>query len=85
MHQSGWATWPATSAFGRPGVTLNGGVISVTLVLSLNAFRSAGQTVYQYAVDGGLDAVAASGSLDGLVTAMANLPIAQGSGARFRR
>ena len=50
-------------------------------MLPPNAFRSAGQTANQQAVGGALDAIAASGNVGGLVTAMANLQTSQGAAA----
>ena len=55
--------------------------VHLALVLAPNAFRSAGQTPNQQAVGGALDTAAAGGTVGGLVTAMANLPTAQGAPA----
>ena len=83
--EAGGTVWLGDVAGGigflTPKVSLNGGVVSVSLVLESNAFRSAGQTVNQQAVGGALDALAASGSVGGIVTTMANLPVAQGGAA----
>ena len=83
--EAGGTVWLGDVAGGvgflTPQVSLEGGVVSVSLVLAPNAFRSAGQTVNQQAVGGALDAIAASGSVGGLVTTMANLPTAQGASA----
>ena len=64
-----------------PRLSLDSGHIYVSLVLAPNAFRSAGQTVNQQAIGGALDAMAASGNVGGVVTAMANLSTAQGAPA----
>ena len=76
--EAGGTVWLGDVAGGvgflTPEVSLDGGVISVALVLPSNAFRSAGQTANQRAVGGALDAIAAGGSVGGLVTSMANLP-----------
>ncbi|MBR2813669.1 MAG: autotransporter domain-containing protein [Reyranella sp.] len=67
--------------FLTPQVSLDQHNVYVSLVLAPNAFRSAGQTINQQAVGGALDALAAGGTIGGLVTAMANLPTAQGASA----
>ena len=67
--------------FLTPQLSLDQHNVYVSLVLAPNAFRSAGQTVNQQAVGGALDALAAGGTVGGLVTAMANLPTAQGASA----
>lgn len=55
--------------------------IYLTLALPSDAFRSAGRTDNQRAVGGALDAIAAGGDVDGLVTTMANLQPSQGAAA----
>ena len=83
--EAGGTVWLGDVAGGigflTPKVSLNGGVVSVSLVLESNAFRSAGQTVNQQSVGGALDALAASGNVGGIVTTMANLQVAQGGAA----
>ncbi|WP_175561896.1 autotransporter domain-containing protein [Kaistia soli] len=67
--------------FLTPEVSLDPWHIYVTLALADNAFQSAGATPNQQAVGGALDAIAASGEVDGLITTMANVPMEQGSAA----
>jgi autotransporter-associated beta strand protein len=67
--------------FLTPRVSLDRNNIYVTLALAPNAFASAGQTQNQQAVGSALDAIAASGSVGGIVTTMANLPTSQGAPA----
>ena len=67
--------------FLTPKVSLDRHNVYVTLALAPNAFASAGQTQNQQAVGGALDAIAASGSVGGIVTTMANLPTSQGAPA----
>ena len=67
--------------FLTPRVSLDRNNIYVTLALAPNAFASAGQTQNQQAVGSALDAIAASGSVGGIVTTMANLPTPQGAPA----
>jgi outer membrane autotransporter protein len=67
--------------FLTPQVSIDPQHIYVTLALQPGAFRSAGLTINQQAVGGALDAIAASGDVGGLVTAMANVPVAEGAAA----
>lgn len=67
--------------FLTPQVSLDREHIYVTLALQPDAFRSAGLTRNQQAVGGALDAIAATGDVGGLVTAMANVPMAYGAAA----
>ena len=55
--------------------------IYLTLALPPDAFRSAGRTDNQRAVGGALDAIAAGGDVDGLITTVANLQPSQGAAA----
>ena len=64
-----------------PTLSFDANNLFLSLILPANAFRSAGQTANQRSVGGALDAIAASGNVGGLVTAMANLPTSQGASA----
>jgi autotransporter-associated beta strand protein len=66
-------------AFLTPSLSYDANNVYISLALASNAFASAGQTINQQAVGGALDAIAASGNVDGIVTVMANLP--NGAGA----
>lgn len=67
--------------FLTPEVSLDAEHIYVTLALAPDAFASAALTANQRAVGGALDAIAASGNVGGLVTTIANLPVADGAAA----
>lgn len=67
--------------FLTPEVSLDSEHIYVTLALAPDAFASAALTANQRAVGGALDAIAASGNVGGLVTTIANLPVADGAAA----
>ncbi len=60
-------------AFLTPSLSYDANNVYISLALASNAFASAGQTINQQAVGGALDAIAASGNVDGIVTVMANL------------
>lgn len=66
-------------AFLTPSLSYDANNVYVSLILLSNAFASAGATPNQQAVGRALDATAASGNVDGIVTVMANLP--NGAGA----
>lgn len=68
-------------AFLTPTLSYDANNVYLSLLLLPNAFRSAGQTVNQQAVGGALDAIAATGSVGGLITTMANLNAGQGAPA----
>lgn len=67
--------------FLTPALSFDDTNLYLSLVLAPNAFRAAGQTANQQAVGGALDAIAATGSVGGLITTMANLTPAQGASA----
>lgn len=83
--EAGGTVWLGDVAGGvgflTPQVSLNGGIVSVSLALPAGAFRAAGQTVNQQAVGSALDRTAATGNVGGLVTTMANLNPSQGGQA----
>ena len=83
--EAGGTVWLGDVAGGvgflTPQVSLDGGVISVSLALPAGAFRTAGQTANQQAVGGALDRTAAAGNVGGLVATMANLNPSQGGQA----
>ncbi|TAJ90082.1 MAG: autotransporter outer membrane beta-barrel domain-containing protein [Reyranella sp.] len=68
-------------AFLTPSLSYDANNVYVSLALASNAFASAGLTINQQAVGGALDAIAASGNVDGIVTVMANLPSGAGAPA----
>ena len=68
-------------AFLSPTLSYDANNVYISLALASNAFASAGQTQNQQAVGGALDAIAASGNVDGIVTVMANLPSGTGAPA----
>ncbi|PZU50159.1 MAG: hypothetical protein DI568_03245 [Sphingomonas sp.] len=67
--------------FLKPVISLDSSGIYVTLALEADAFQAAGVTANQQAVGGALDAIAATGSVGGVITTMANLPTTQGAAA----
>nr|WP_281063207.1 autotransporter domain-containing protein [Ancylobacter gelatini] len=67
--------------FLTPQVSLDPEHIYVTLALAPDAFASAALSTNQRAVGGALDAIAASGDVGGLITTVANLPVADGAAA----
>jgi outer membrane autotransporter protein len=69
------------TAFLSPQLSLDLHHIYVTLALEPGAFRAGGLTGNQQAVGGALDAIAATGSYGGLISAVASVPLGQGPAA----
>jgi outer membrane autotransporter protein len=67
--------------FLKPALSIDRHNLHVSLILPANAFSPAAWTYNQKAVAAELDAIAATGNLGGLVTAVANVPVAQGGQA----
>jgi outer membrane autotransporter protein len=68
-------------AFLTPTLSYDANDVYLSLVLGPNAFASMGQTVNQQAIGHGLDAIAASGNLAGVVATLAGISTEQGAPA----
>lgn len=68
-------------AFLTPTLSYDANNVYLSLLLGPGAFAAAGQTANQRAVGRGLDAIASSGNLGGIVAALASLRTAQGAPA----